>query len=103
MKTSLTEGKFLIYTTLAVILLMTTHIFQPQISDLYNPKNYVGFHTLLESFSISISAAIMLYGLKKYGVTRSSRMLLLAFTFCFSGFMVFLGELPVAQKIILNT
>ena len=85
MKTSLTEGKFLIYTTLAVILLMTTHIFQPQISDLYNPKNYVGFHTLLESFSISISAAIMLYGLKKYGVTRSSRMLLLAFTFFLVG------------------
>ncbi|MEH7075828.1 MASE3 domain-containing protein [Neobacillus drentensis] len=85
MKTNLTEGKFLIYTTLAVLLLMATHVFQPQISTIYNPKNYVGFHTLLESFSISISASIMLYGLKKFGATRSSRMLLLGVTFFLVG------------------
>ncbi|MDR7237842.1 MASE3 domain-containing protein [Neobacillus drentensis] len=85
MKSSLTEGKFLIYSTLAVLLLVAIHIFQPQIYAIYNPKNYVGFHTLLESFSISISAAIMLYGLKQFGVTRSSRMLLMIFTFFLVG------------------
>jgi uncharacterized membrane protein YdcZ (DUF606 family) len=85
LKANLTEGKFLIYTTFAVILLMTIHIFQPQIDTIYNPKNYVGFHTLLESFSISISAAILLYGLKQFGVTRSSRMLLMAFSFFLVG------------------
>ncbi|PEQ95920.1 hypothetical protein CN481_02830 [Bacillus sp. AFS006103] len=85
MKSNLTEGKFLIYSTFAVLLLMAIHIFQPQIYAIYNPKNYVGFHTLLESFSISISAAIMLYGLKQFGVTRSSRMLLMVITFFLVG------------------
>lgn len=64
---------------------MAIHLFQPQIHTIYNPKNYVGFHTLLESFSISISAAIFLYGVKKFGLTRSSRMLLMAFTFFLVG------------------
>jgi uncharacterized membrane protein YdcZ (DUF606 family) len=85
LKSGLTEGKFLIYSTLAVLLLMAIHIFQPQIYAIYNPKNYVGFHTLLESFSISISAAILLYGLKQFGVTRSSRMLLMIITFFLVG------------------
>lgn len=85
MKSKLTEGKFLFYSTLAVLLLMASHIFQPQINAIYNPKNYVGFHTLLETFSISISAAIMLDGLKQFGTTKSSRMLLMAFTFFLVG------------------
>ena len=85
LKANLTEGKFLIYSTLAIFLLMSIHLFQTPINAIYNPENYVGFHTILEFFSISISATILLYGLKSFGVTRSSRMLLLSFTFFMVG------------------
>ncbi|MFK9090078.1 MASE3 domain-containing protein [Bacillus salipaludis] len=81
----ITEGRFILFSLLAIVLLMSIHLFQPQIMTFYNPKNYVGFHTLLESFSISISAAILLYGLKCYGKNYSSRMLLLSFTFLLVG------------------
>jgi hypothetical protein len=70
---------------LAIVLLMALHIFQQQIYSFYNPINYVSIHTLLESFSISISAAIFLYGVKKYQQNYSSRMLLLVFTFLIVG------------------
>ncbi len=85
MKTTLTEGKFLVYSTLAIVLLVGIHIFQTPLQRVYNPDNYVGFHTLLETFSISISAAIFLYGLKKFGKTRSSQVLLISFTFFLVG------------------
>lgn len=81
----ITEGRFIILSLLAIGLLMAIHLFQRQILAFYDPANYVGFHTLLESYSISISAAIFLYGLKCYGKNRSSRMLLLAFTFLVVG------------------
>ncbi|WHY85323.1 MASE3 domain-containing protein [Neobacillus novalis] len=85
MKSQLTEGKFIIYSILAIMLLMAIHLFQTQILTVYNPDNYVGFHTMLESFSISISAVIFLYGLKSFGSTRSRQMLLLSFTFFIVG------------------
>jgi hypothetical protein len=85
LKSQLTEGKFLVYSTLAIVLLLGIHLFQDQINLIYNQSNYVGLHTLLETFSISTSAAIMLYGLKNYGKTRSSQMLLLSFTFLVVG------------------
>ncbi|EKN62564.1 PAS/PAC sensor-containing diguanylate cyclase/phosphodiesterase [Neobacillus bataviensis LMG 21833] len=81
----ITEGRFIIFSLLAIVLLMVIHLFQPQILTIYNPANYVGFHALLEIFSISISAAIFLYGLKCYGKSHSSRMLLLSFTFLLVG------------------
>jgi hypothetical protein len=64
---------------------MAVHLFQPQINANYNPDNFVGFHTLLESISISISATISFYGLKSYGKSQSSRLLLLSFTFFLVG------------------
>lgn len=81
----ITEGRFLLFTFLAIVLLLGIHVFQTQITNIYNPANYVGFHTLLESISISISATIFLYGLKNYGKNYSSRMLLLSFTFLIVG------------------
>ncbi len=87
MKNYLSEGKFLLYSVLAIFFLMSTHIFQEQINSLYNPENYVGFHTMLENISICISATIFFYGLKRYRITRSSQMLLLSFTFFFIGTM----------------
>lgn len=85
MRFHLSEGKFLVYSTIAIILLLAIHLFQQKIITLYNPENYVGFHFILEVFSISISAAIFLYALKTYGKARSRRMLLLAFTFFIVG------------------
>lgn len=81
MKTHLTEGKFLFYTTSAIILFIGIHIFNQQLTAFYNPDNYVGFHTLLEVFSIAISSGICLYGLKGFVKTKSSLALLLSFTF----------------------
>jgi hypothetical protein len=83
----MSEGKFLTYTVSAIILLMAIHIFQPQLYSIYNPDNYVGFHTLLESLSIAISAAIFFYGVKGFGETKSTRLLLLAFTFLTVGLL----------------
>lgn len=80
MKSKMTETKFLLYTVIATILLMMVRIFLSQIT-IYDPKNYVGIHSLLEIICISISATIFLYGLKKFSATRSLRLLLLAFTF----------------------
>jgi hypothetical protein len=109
LKSNLSEGKFLTLSTLAIFLLLAIHIFQTQINTIYNPENYVGFHTLLESFSISISATILLYGFKSFSETRSSRMLLLSFTFfmvgtldlfhtiSFKGMPYFLTESSVAK------
>jgi hypothetical protein len=86
-KSNMTEGKLLIYTVLAIFLLMAIHLFQRQLNAIYAATNYVGFHTLLEFLSISISATIFFYGLKSYGVTRSSRMLLLSLTFFLVGML----------------
>lgn len=109
MKSHLSEGKFLIYTTSAIILLIGIHIFNQQLTAFYNPDNYVGIHTLLEVFSISISAAIFLYGLKGFGKTKSRLMLLLSFTFfvvgaldvmhtlSFKGMPYFITESSVAK------
>lgn len=109
MKSSITERKFLFLTLLAIFMLMALNFFQPQLSDYYDPKDYLGIHTILEFFSISVSAAIFLYGLKSYGATKSARMLLLSFTFfqvgtidlfhtiTFKGMPPFLTESSVAK------
>ena len=87
MKAHMTEGKFLVYTVLAISFLMTIHIFQRQLNAMYDATNYVGIHTLLEFLSISISATVFFYGLKNAGLTKSSRMLLLSFTFFLVGML----------------
>ncbi len=81
MKSNMTETKFILYTISAIFLLMMVHIFPSQISDIYDTKNYVAIHSFLEVICIAISCTIFLYGLKKYSLTKSSRLLLLAFTF----------------------
>lgn len=81
MKSSLTEVKFLFLIMAAIFLLMAVHFFQPQLSNLYHTNDYVGIHTFLEFISISLAAAIFIFGLKSFETTRSSRLLLLAFTF----------------------
>jgi hypothetical protein len=83
----MSEGKFLAYAVSSIMLLMVIHIFQPQLYSIYNPDNYVGFHTFLESLSIAISAAIFFYGIKSFEETKSTRLLLLAFTFLTVGLL----------------
>ncbi|MDF2788069.1 MAG: extracellular exochitinase [Neobacillus sp.] len=85
MKAKMTETKFLVYTVSAIFLLMMVRIFLSQIYNIYDPKNYVGIHTLLEIVCIAISVTIFLYGIKKFGTTRSITLLLLAFTFLVVG------------------
>jgi hypothetical protein len=85
MKSTLTEGKFLLLTLSAIFLLMALHIFQPQLTEYYNPADFLGIHTILEFFSIAVSAAIFLYGLKSFGMTRSAKMLFLSFIFFLIG------------------
>jgi hypothetical protein len=85
MKAKMTETKFLVYTVSAIFLLMMVRIFLSQIYNIYDPKNYVGIHTLLEIVCIAISVTIFLYGIKKFGTTRSITLLLLAFTFLIVG------------------
>jgi hypothetical protein len=77
----MTEGKFMFYTIAAVFFLLLIHIFQAQILILYNPINYVAFHTVLEFFSISISVSIFLYGWKKFEDSKSRSYLLLSVIF----------------------
>lgn len=81
MKSSLSEVKFLFLTLTATFLLMAIHYFQPQLSNLYHPDDFAGIHTFLEFIGISISLTIFIYGLKSFGITHSSRMLLLSLTF----------------------
>lgn len=73
MKAKMTETKFLVYTVSAIFLLMMVRIFLSQIYNIYDQKNYVGIHSLLEIVCIAISVTIFLYGLKKFGTTRSIR------------------------------
>ena len=87
MKSNLTEIKFLLYATAAIIILMATHLYQPELNAIYNPENSTGFHTLLETFSICISATIFFYGFKQSQNTKSSRMLLVSFTFLIVGIL----------------
>lgn len=81
MKPSLTEGKFLFYILFSVLLLVTTYFFHSQLSALYNPINFVSIHLILEFFAIAISSSIFLYGWKKFGQIRSSKMLVLALVY----------------------
>ena len=81
MKSTMTEGKFLAAILGAVFLLIGIHMFHTQLSSLYNERDYLGYHMILEFFSIAIAMNIYLYGLRKFNKYGSSDMLLLSFTF----------------------
>lgn len=109
MRPSLTERKFIIYTLMAVLLLVTIHAFHPQISSHYNPENFLGIHTALEFFAISISFALFLYGWRRFEYTRSGKLLMVSLVFftvgsidllhtlTFKGMPFFLTESSVAK------
>ncbi len=109
MKPSITEGKFLIYTLIAVLFLVGIHAFHPQLSAYYNPKNYLAIHTALEFFAISISFSISLFGWRRFEYTKSAKLLLLSLIFfivgsvdllhtlTFNGMPFFLTESSVAK------
>jgi hypothetical protein len=109
MKPSLTERTFLIYTIIAVLMLLVIHAFHPQISSHYNPKNFLGLHTALEFFAISISFSIFLYGWRRFEYTRSGKLLMVSLVFftvgsidmfhtlTFKGMPFFLTESSVAK------
>ncbi|OCA88070.1 hypothetical protein A8F94_09635 [Bacillus sp. FJAT-27225] len=81
MKNSLAETRFLTYATAAIVALMMIHVFHPQLSEIYDPVNYVSFHTVLEFFSIAVSMTIFLYCWKTYEKSKSMAALWLMFTF----------------------
>ncbi len=85
MKSSFSEGRFLVYTVSSIFLFMAIHFFSQPLYSIYNPNDYVGIHTLLETFSISVSMTIFFYGLKNFNKTKSSRLLILSFSFLVVG------------------
>lgn len=109
MKPSITERRFLIYTLIAVLFLVGVRAFHPQLISYYNPKNYLAIHTALEFFAISISFSISLFGWRRFGFTKSAKLLLLSLVFfivgsvdllhtlTFKGMPFFLTESSVAK------
>ncbi|MCM3691662.1 MASE3 domain-containing protein [Neobacillus niacini] len=93
MNRKMTETKFLLYTVSAIFLLMMVRIFLSQIYTVYDTKNYVGIHSVLEITCIAISITIFLYGLKMFSATKSLRLLLLSFTFLTIGIIDLLHTL----------
>jgi PAS domain-containing protein len=73
------------YTLVSVLLLILIHIFQPHILTIYNPENYLGFHTILEVLSITLSAYIFLYGWRMFATTKMRSYLILATIFFLVG------------------
>lgn len=109
MKPSLTEGKFLLYIVVSVLILVSIYVFRPQIQSIYDPANFLSFHMILEFFAISISCSIFLYGWKKHKQTKSGKLLLVSLVFftigmidlvhtlTFKGMPVFINESSVAK------
>lgn len=109
MKSKMSETKFLFYTVSAIFLLLFVRIFQSQLNSIYDPNNYIGIHSFLEIICISISVTIFLYGWKNLSTTRTTRLLLLTFTFftvgmidlfhtlSYKGMPFFIGESSVQK------
>jgi PAS domain-containing protein len=81
----MTEGKFMSYSLAAVIFLIAIHLFHSQLLTIYNPLNYLGFHTILELFSISISASIFFISMRMFKKNQLRSSLLLGATFFLVG------------------
>jgi hypothetical protein len=81
----MSETKFMIYTLAAVFLLTFIHMFHDTIFTFYSPEYYVAIHTLLEFFSIAVSACIVIHGWRKFSRTQSSSFLLLSVIFFLTG------------------
>lgn len=93
MKSPFTEIKLLVYTLVAVMFLVTIHVFHPQLSAIYDPVNFLSIHIALELFAISISFAIFFYGWRKYEETKSGKLLMLAMLFLIVGLLDLLHTL----------
>lgn len=75
------EKKVVFVVTVVSLCLLLVYMFQEQISFLYNPENHLGFHTVLEFFSIFVSFSIFTFGWKTFPFTKSRSLLLLSLTF----------------------
>ena len=93
MEKSMTESRFLAMVVAAVMLLMLIHLYHSNLSAYLNPENYIAVHTILEFFSITVSFSIFSYGWKTFGVSRSSKILLLSFLFFIVGMIDLLHTL----------
>ncbi|WP_210365264.1 MASE3 domain-containing protein [Bacillus sp. REN3] len=93
MEKSMTEGRFLVFTVSAVVLLMLIHLYHSALSPYFHPENYLAIHTILEFFSITVSFVIFLYGWKTYPTSRSRKILLLSFLFFVIGVLDLLHTL----------
>ena len=89
----MTESRFLAMVVAAVMLLMLIHLYHSNLSAYLNPENYIAVHTILEFFSITVSFSIFSYGWKTFGVSRSSKILLLSFLFFIVGMIDLLHTL----------
>jgi hypothetical protein len=83
----MSEGRFLTYTLASVLFLISVHLFHAQLLLIYNPANYLGFHTILEFLSIVIAGSIFLYGWRVFKLTRSRNYLLLSAAFFLVGML----------------
>ncbi|MHC0036152.1 MASE3 domain-containing protein [Pseudoneobacillus sp. C159] len=81
----MTESKFMGYTLFSVLIFILIHIFQPHILTIYNPMNYLGFHTILEVISIALSAYIFMYGWRMFATTKMRGYLMLSTIFFLVG------------------
>jgi hypothetical protein len=81
----MTEGKLMSYSLTAVFFLIAIHVFHSQLLTIYNPLNYLGFHMILELFSISISASIFFISIRMFNTTQLRSSLLLAASFFLVG------------------
>ncbi|MBT2659533.1 MASE3 domain-containing protein [Bacillus sp. ISL-45] len=93
MEKSMSEGRFLVYTVAAVMLLMLIHLYHADLSSYLNPENYIAIHTILEFFSIAVSFSIFSYGWKVFGLSKSRKILMLSFLFFIVGMLDLLHTL----------
>jgi signal transduction histidine kinase len=88
------ERLVFIFVVIAFVMAVAITIFYKQLDILvYNPKNSVGLHLILEFISISISFSIFTYGLRAFVNSQSKQLVYLSILFLVLGSVDFLHAL----------
>ncbi len=82
---SSSERKVISFAALAFVMAAAIYLLNHQLTILYNPKNSVGLHTVIEFISISISFSIFTYGMRAYVNTQSRQLTYLSVLFLVLG------------------
>lgn len=82
---SSSERKVISFAALAFVMAAVIYLLNHQLTILYNPKNSIGLHTVIEFISISISFSIFTYGMRAYVNTQSLQLTYLAVLFLVLG------------------